>query len=48
MLMLVNKKELMGDYRNSRWMNVVTYGSTAIIISLNIILFYNTLTDMMK
>ena len=48
MLRLVNKKELMGNYRNSLWMNVVTYMSTAMLIVLNLILFYNTLTDMMK
>jgi NRAMP (natural resistance-associated macrophage protein)-like metal ion transporter len=48
MLMLVNKKELMGDYRNSQWMNAVTYVSTALLIGLNFILFYNAFTDVMR
>jgi len=48
MLMLVNKKELMGEYRNSQWMNAVTYVSTALLIGLNLILFYNAFTDMMR
>jgi Mn2+/Fe2+ NRAMP family transporter len=48
MLMLVNKKELMGDYRNSHWMNIVTYLSTALIIVLNLVLFYNAFADIMK
>jgi NRAMP (natural resistance-associated macrophage protein)-like metal ion transporter len=48
MLMLVNKKEVMGEYRNSLWMNIVTYASTAVIIVLNIILFYNAFSDIVK
>ena len=48
MLMLVNKKELMGDYRNSHWMNIVTYVSTAILIVLNLILLYNAFVDTMS
>jgi len=48
MLMLVNKKELMGDYRNSQWMNIITYVSTALLIGLNLILFYNAFIDMMR
>jgi Mn2+/Fe2+ NRAMP family transporter len=48
MLMLVNKKEVMGEYRNSLWMNLVTYASTAAIIVLNIILFYNAFSDIAK
>ena len=48
MLMLVNKKELMGDYRNSHWMNIVTYVSTAILVVLNLILLYNAFVDTMS
>ena len=48
MLMLVNKKELMGDYQNSHWMNIVTYVSTAILIVLNLILLYNAFVDTMS
>ncbi len=48
MLILVNKKEVMGEYRNSTWMNLVTFASTAIIIGLNLVLFYNAFSDMVK
>jgi Mn2+/Fe2+ NRAMP family transporter len=48
MLILINNEELMGEYRNSHWMNIVTYVSTALLICLNLILFYNAFTDMMR
>jgi Mn2+/Fe2+ NRAMP family transporter len=32
MLLLVNKKELMGEYVNSTWRNVLAWGLTAAII----------------
>lgn len=48
MLLLINKKELMGEYRNSHWMNIVTYVSTALLICLNLILFYNAFVDTMR
>lgn len=43
MLKLVNKKSLMGDFRNSLWMNIVSYASLVILSVLNIILLYNIL-----
>jgi len=48
MLILINNEELMGEYRNSHWMNVVTYISTALLICLNFILFYNVFVDMVR
>jgi Mn2+/Fe2+ NRAMP family transporter len=48
MLMLANKKELMGDYRNSLWTNIVTYASIAVLIVLNLVLFFNTFADIMS
>lgn len=48
MLMLVNNKELMGAYRNSAWMNIVTYLSTAVILCLNAALLLNALADLMR
>lgn len=48
MLILINDEELMGEYRNSHWTNVVTYISTALLICLNFILFYNAFVDMMR
>jgi len=46
--MLVNKKEVMGDYQNSTWMNIVTCMSTAVLIGLNLVLFYNAIIDVTK
>ncbi len=48
MLILINDEELMGEYRNSHWMNIVTYVSTALLICLNLILFYNAFVDTMR
>jgi Mn2+/Fe2+ NRAMP family transporter len=48
MLLLINKKELMGNYRNSFWMNAVTCLSTVVLIGLNLVLFYNAFIDMTK
>jgi NRAMP (natural resistance-associated macrophage protein)-like metal ion transporter len=45
MVELVNREELMGDYRNSPWINGVTYVGTAILIVLNVVLLYNSLSD---
>jgi len=45
MLILINDEELMGEYRNSRWMNMVTYISTALLIGLNLILLYHVFVN---
>jgi Mn2+/Fe2+ NRAMP family transporter len=37
MLLLINKKELMGDYVNSRFFNVVAWATTVIMIGLTIV-----------
>lgn len=47
-LMLVNNKELMGEYRNAPWMNMVTYVSTALIIGLNVVLFFHAFADIVR
>ncbi len=43
MLLLINKKELMGEYVNSRLFNVIAWGSTVIMIGLTGVLLYWTL-----
>jgi Mn2+/Fe2+ NRAMP family transporter len=43
MLLLINKKELMGEYVNSRLFNVIAWGSTVIMIGLTVSLLYWTL-----
>ncbi len=45
MIELVNREELMGDYRNSRWVNGVTCLGTGLLIVLNVVLLYNSLSD---
>ena len=41
MLLLVNRKELMGEYTNSRWFNVVAWATTVIMIGLTIAWFWS-------
>ena len=42
MLKLINKHDLMGEYTNSRWFNVVAWTTSAIVIALTAILLWNT------
>jgi len=42
MLLLINKKDLMGEYVNSRLFNVIAWGSTVIMIGLTVALVYWT------
>jgi Mn2+/Fe2+ NRAMP family transporter len=43
MLLLINNKELMEEYVNTRAFNVIAWGTTAIMIVLTIVLVWNTL-----
>ena len=40
MLLLINKKELMGDYVNSRFFNVVAWATTVLMIALTLVWFW--------
>jgi len=40
MLLLVNKKELMGEYVNSRLFNVVAWATTVVMIGLTVAWFW--------
>ncbi len=40
MLRLINKKELMGEYTNSRWFNVVAWATALIVIALSGVLVW--------
>lgn len=42
MLLLINRKELMGEYRNSRLANVIAWGTSGIIIVLTIAMVWTT------
>lgn len=48
MIMLVNDRELMGDHRNSPWMNIVAYAGAMILTILNVVLLYNAFMDVVK
>jgi Mn2+/Fe2+ NRAMP family transporter len=40
MLLLINKKELMGEYVNSHLFNVVAWATTVIMIGLTLVLLW--------
>jgi NRAMP (natural resistance-associated macrophage protein)-like metal ion transporter len=44
MLRLINRKELMGKYTNSRWFNAVAWLTAVIVICLSLVLMWNGLT----
>jgi NRAMP (natural resistance-associated macrophage protein)-like metal ion transporter len=48
MVRLVNDPALMGEYRNSRWINVVTYMSIGILTILNLVVLYNTFMGVVR
>ena len=43
MLQLINKYELMGEYTNSTWFNVVAWVTAVIVIGLSFVMLFNTL-----
>jgi Mn2+/Fe2+ NRAMP family transporter len=44
MLILINKKDLMGEYRNSRGINVIAWATCVILIVLSLAWFWTTIT----
>ena len=42
MLRLINKHDLMGEYTNSRWLNVVAWATSLIVIALTVVLLWYT------
>ena len=44
MLLLINKKELMGEYVNTRLFNVVAWGTTILVTGLSLALAVAMLT----
>jgi Mn2+/Fe2+ NRAMP family transporter len=44
MLILINKKELMGEYRNSRVVNAMAWSTSGILIVLSLAWFWTTVT----
>jgi Mn2+/Fe2+ NRAMP family transporter len=43
MLRLVNKKELMGKYVNSRWFNVIAWTTTVIVVGLSMVMLWQSI-----
>jgi Mn2+/Fe2+ NRAMP family transporter len=46
MLLLVNKKDLMGEYVNSKTYNVVAWGLTAVMIVLSVPFVWDTVKQL--
>ncbi len=44
MLLLINKKELMGEYVNTRFFNVIAWATTVILIGLTVVWFWTLRT----
>src|SRR5438874_7703086 len=45
MLVLINKKELMGEYTNTRLFNVIAWSTTVIVVALSLAWMYASVTD---
>jgi Mn2+/Fe2+ NRAMP family transporter len=43
MLRLINKKELMGKYTNTRWFNVIAWSTTVIVVGLSLVMMWQSL-----
>lgn len=40
MLLLINRKDLMGEHVNSRWLNIVAWATAIIVITLSFLMFF--------
>jgi NRAMP (natural resistance-associated macrophage protein)-like metal ion transporter len=47
MLRLINKKELMGKYTNSRWFNIVAWTTAAIVIGLSVVMMWQAVAPVL-
>ena len=47
MLLLVNKKDLMGEYVNSRLYNIVAWGLTAVMVVLSVPFVWDTVRQLL-
>jgi NRAMP (natural resistance-associated macrophage protein)-like metal ion transporter len=43
MLKLIEKKDLMGKYTNSRWFNLIAWATALIVIAMSLVMFWNQL-----
>jgi Mn2+/Fe2+ NRAMP family transporter len=47
MLRLINQKALMGSHTNSRWFNVVAWGTTIIVVGLSAVMMWQALAPLL-
>jgi Mn2+/Fe2+ NRAMP family transporter len=48
MLLLVNKKELMGEFTNSRFFNIVAWGLTVVMTILSVPFVYDQVRQILE
>lgn len=48
MIQLINDEDIMGNYKNSFWMNITAYIGTGILILLNVVLLFNAFSDVLQ
>jgi len=48
MIQLINDEDIMGNYKNSFWMNITAYIGTGVLILLNVILLFNAFSDILQ
>ena len=48
MIQIINDDDIMGTYKNSLWMNIVTYIGAGVLIILNVVLLYNAFSDIFR
>ena len=46
MLKLINKKDLMGDYTNSHWFNIVAWATAVIVVGLTVVMLWQQVHQM--
>jgi Mn2+/Fe2+ NRAMP family transporter len=42
MLLLINRRDLMGDFVNSRWFNAVAWLTAAVVIVLSLVMMFTS------
>jgi Mn2+/Fe2+ NRAMP family transporter len=48
MIQLINDDDIMGNYKNSLWMNIAAYIGTGVLILLNVVLLYNAFSGIFR
>jgi len=48
MLKLINKKELMGKYTNTRLFNVIAYATAVIVVGLTVIYVWQSVAQVLR